>query len=206
MLLYGSTDSGHSYKIRSFLQLSETAHAYQWIDLNTPRSQRTADFRSASKFGEVPVLVDGDHVLCQSNAILMHLAQKTRRLCGAAGEWQTVVEWLFWEANRIGFSVPNLRYAMLWAPQPAEVLGYLRGRAKLDLQSLDDTLCTSEFLLPSGPTIADISCSAYLFWLHQCGFHESHYPHLQRWLADLRALPGWVHPDQALQATQALVA
>ncbi|MFZ6749200.1 glutathione S-transferase family protein [Undibacterium sp. Ren11W] len=200
MLLYGSTDSGHSYKIRSYLLLSACPHEYQWIDLAQPHDDRLPAFVAASKFGEVPVLVDRGRSMCQSNAILMYLAQHVGKLAGAETEWQNVLEWLSWETNRIGFSVPNLRYALRWGAQPAEVLHYLRQRVLADLASLDAALFNQDFLLPSGPSIADISCSAYLFWLDQIAIAESEYPHLQRWLARLRALPHWQHPDVAMLA------
>lgn len=82
MLLYGSTNSGHSYKIRSFLLLTATKHHYQWIDLSLARQQRPAAFIAASPFGEVPVLVDQGRALCQSNAILSYLAQQSGQFTG----------------------------------------------------------------------------------------------------------------------------
>ncbi|MFZ6657961.1 glutathione S-transferase family protein [Undibacterium sp. TJN19] len=201
MRLFGSTDSGHTFKVRSFFLLSELAHDYEWIDLALARNARLENFRSVSKFGEVPVLQDEGQVLCQSNAILIYLAQKSRQFCGANEmEWQAILEWLCWESNRIGFSVPNLRYALRWAPQPPEVLSFLRDRAINDLKVLDNTLANAEFLLPSGPSIADISCSGYLFWLSQTGIDAAEFLHIQRWLSSMSALPGWVHPDIALVA------
>lgn len=198
--LYGGTNSGHSFKVRSFLLLAGIPHAYRWIDLQAPRAARPAAFLAASKFGEVPVLVDGDIARCQSNAILAHLAQRHAQFDGAPGERSAVLEWLAWEANRIGFSVPNLRYALRWSPQPPAVLDYLRQRALADLAVLDQALAAGGFLLPSGPTIADLSCSAYLFWLADIGIDAHGYPNIARWLAALRALPGWTHPDSALPA------
>lgn len=198
LLLYGAAGSGHSYKVRSLLLLTATPHRYQPIALNTPRAERPADFVAASQFGEVPVLVDGGKAYCQSNAILVHLAQRIRAFSGAAAERSAILEWLFWETNRVGFSVPNLRFALRWAPQPAEVLAYLRERALTDLATLDKTLAHTEFLVPSGPTIADLACSAYLFWLPEAGLAEEDFPHVSRWLDSLRALPGWVHPDEAM--------
>ena len=200
MQLFGSTDSGHTFKIRTFLLLTGLAHDYEWIDLALARNARPENFRSISKFGEVPVLQDGPQVFCQSNAILIHLAQQSRRFCGTNDlEWQSILEWLCWESNRIGFSVPNLRYALRWAPQPPEVLTFLRSRAIDDLQVLDHILSGTEFLLHSGPSIADISCSGYLFWLPQAGIDIAEFPHVQRWLSAIATLPGWVHPDVALR-------
>jgi glutathione S-transferase len=201
LLLYGAAGSGHSYKVRSLLLLTATPHRYQPIALDTPRVERPADFVAASHFGEVPVLVDGGTAYCQSNAILLHLAQRTRAFCGAAAEGSAILEWLFWETNRIGFSVPNLRFAMRWAPQPGEVLTYLRARAIADLATLNETLASSEFLVPSGPSIADLACSAYLFWLPEAGLAAEDFPCVSRWLNALRALPGWVHPNEAMASS-----
>ncbi|WP_199189521.1 glutathione S-transferase family protein [Trinickia dabaoshanensis] len=198
MLLYGNSESGHSYKVRSFLLLANVEHEYRWIDLNTPRSKRPADFVAASKFGEVPVLVDEGRAMCQSNAILVYLAQKFGVFGGGSSQWQSVLEWLSWETNRIGFSVPNLRFSLRWDEQPPDVMSYLRGRAMADLRTLDQFLSSSEYLLQAGPTIADISCSAYLFWLSQAGIAEAEFPHVQRWLSSLSRLRGWQHPDEAL--------
>lgn len=205
-LLYGSTNSGHSYKVRLFLLLAGVAHRYVWVDLSTPRPQRPAAFRAASRFGEVPVWVDAEgHSLCQSNAILMHLAQQTGQLAGAPGQWPRVTEWLGWEANRIGLSLPNLRVSRQWAAQPPEVDAWLERRTLADLQVLEAALAAAAsadggpWLLPgNAPTIADISCAAYLFWLHQVGLAVPDYPAIARWLAALAALPGWQHPDTAL--------
>lgn len=200
MRLFGSANSGHSYKVRSFLLLNGIAHDYQCVDLGLAPTQRHADFAAASRYGEVPALVHAGQALCQSNAILIYLAQRHDAMRGALGEWQLVLEWLSWEANRIGFSVPNLRYNLSRATPTPAVIDYLRARALTDLAMLDQTLAGSTYLLASGPSIADLSCSAYLFWLHQVGIAEDDYPHVARWLACLRALPGWVHPDQAMRA------
>jgi glutathione S-transferase len=202
MHLFGSTDSGHSFKVKLYLQLTATTHSYEWVDLSAPRSSRPAHFRAASKFGEVPVLNDEGLSICQSNAILLYLAGKIGKFAGTHEEQPHVLEWLCWEANRIGFSVPNLRYALKWAKQPPEVLHYLHSRAVTDLDTLNGALETSEYLLPSGPTIADISCSAYLYWLEQAGMSSAEFPNINRWLNSLRQLPGWEHPDTALVPAQ----
>ena len=198
MIFYGGTNSGHSFKVLSFLLLTQQAHEFRCIDLAMPRNERGADFIKHSKFGEVPVLVDDGRALCQSNSILMYIAKKIGQLCGAPDEWTRVTEWLSWEANRVGFSVPNLRYALLWSEQRPDVLRYLRARVLADLATLDGVLATSQFLVPSGLTIADLSCAAYLYWLHQAGVSIDDYPHVRRWLSDMAQMDGWVHPDVAL--------
>ena len=200
MLLYGHEDSGHAYKVRLFLLMAQAAHEYQRIDLSQSRDERPSAFQAMSKFGEVPVLVDGEQVLCQSNAILMYLAQKTGQFGGAEGEWQAVVEWLCWETNRINFSLPNLRFAKRWVPQPEPVMAFLRQRALADLATLDAHLAQQAFLVPSGFSIADISCASYLHWADEAGLDLQPFPHVRRWLSDMGRLPLWQHPYPAQQA------
>jgi glutathione S-transferase len=141
----------------------------------------------------------GKRTLCQSKGILLHLASKTTSFSGTAAEQKHVTEWLFWETNRVGFSVPNLRHAIRWGKHPSDVLRYLRNRAVVDLETLNVALRTAAYLLPSGPTIADLSCAAYLFWLDQAEISVTEYPNIEGWLSRLSGLPGWQHPDIALQ-------
>ena len=171
LILYGARESGHSYKVRLALTLMHVPHEYRRIDLDLPRDQRGAEFLAVSRFGEVPVLVDRGQAYVQSNAILLHLAQRTLKFYGRdAVDHDQVREWLFWEANRIGISVPNLRFALRFVPDTKpEVLDWLRARALADLDRLSSEFADRKFLLGDIPTVADISCCGYLFWADQAG-------------------------------------
>jgi len=198
LVLYGNRGSGHSYKVKLALAVLGLAHEYRPVDLALKRDERPADFRAASRFGEVPVLLVDGVPLAQSNAILAYLARTTGRLGGSL-EPHRVDEWLFWEANRIGFSLPNLRFAKVFAPETSpEVVAWLAARVQADLDRLDDELGRHEFLLGSAPTIADIACCAYMFWPEQAGIDLAAWRNVSRWLAEIRATPGWAHPDRLL--------
>jgi glutathione S-transferase len=196
LILYGNRESGHSYKVRLMLTLTHTPHEYRPIDIQLPRDQRPAEFRQVSKYGEVPVLIDRGQTYVQSNAILLHLAQRTGKFYGRdAVDHDQVREWLFWEANRIGISVPNLRFALRWLPDTKpEVLDWLRARALADLDRMNSEFAERKFLLGERPTVADIACCGYLHWPDQAGIDLAAWPHVQRWLGDISALPGWKHP------------
>ena len=142
------------------------------------------------------MLVDRSQAYVQSNAILLHLAQRTLKFYGRdAVDHDQVREWLFWEANRIGISVPNLRFALRWLPDTKpEVLDWLRARAVADLDRMNSEFAAHKFLLGDIPTVADISCCGYLFWADQAGIDLARWPNVQRWLSDIGALPGWKQP------------
>jgi len=198
LLLYGNRESGHSYKVKLALALLAIEHEYRAVDLLLPRDQRPEDFRRVSRFGEVPVLLINGVPLAQSSAILRYLARETGRLT-LPGEPERVDEWLGWEANRIGFSLPNLRLAKRFATDtPKDVVAWLTARTHADLTRLDGELARRDFLLGAVPTIADIACCGYLFWPEQAGIDLAVWPHVGRWLDAIRALPGWDHPYRLL--------
>jgi glutathione S-transferase len=64
--------------------------------------QREAAFRAVNPFGRVPVLVDGDLMLAESQAILAYLGEKTGRLWPtSAAERADALKWLFYLSQHI---------------------------------------------------------------------------------------------------------
>jgi glutathione S-transferase len=198
-VLYGNRESGHSYKAKLAMALLGYPHEFRAVDLDLPHESRPADFRAVSLFGEVPVLVHQGGSIVQSNAILLHLARQTGRLGGELDP-ALLEQWLFWEANRIGISVPNLRHILRWRPETsAAVKQWLRERALDDLSRLDRELQGKRFILGSAATVVDVSCCAYLFWADQAGIELNAWPSVQAWLDRIRALPGWASPYDLLR-------
>lgn len=192
-VLYGHPDSGHSYKVRLALTLLGLEHEYRHVEVSAPREARRADWRAASRFGEIPVLEADGRPIVQSDAILLHLARATGRL-GWEVDPDRLIEWLFWEANRIGLSLPNLRLHLKWGPRAEPVEDWLRGRLKADLGRLDEELAGRPFLMGETVSAADIACCGYLFYTDQIALDLGPWPGVTAWLDRIRALPGWKHP------------
>lgn len=192
-ILYGNRESGHSYKVRQTLVLLGVAHEYHYVDLLPPRAERRADFVAVSPYGEVPIFIDEDGVLAQSNAILLHLVRKSGRLGGGA-DLDRTTQWLFWEANRIGFSLANLRFALRFAKEDPAVVAMLRWRTEADLDRLAQEFDRRPYLLGDAPGVADISCAGYLFFADQAEVDLGRWPSVGGWLDRLAATPGWAHP------------
>jgi glutathione S-transferase len=81
IILYGHPESGHTYKVALTLALAGIPHEYRWVDVFRALEQRSAEFQAASRYGEIPVLVDTIYQ-GQPNAILLHLAERHRTLGG----------------------------------------------------------------------------------------------------------------------------
>ena len=199
-VLYGDRESGHSYKVALALTLMGVPFEQRSVDLNLPREQRSADFRAASLFGEVPTLVDEDGLaVCQSNAILDHLARRHGTLDGATpAECVRVREWLFWEANRLAMSFPHLRYSRCFTPAGDVLEGWWISRMQADVDRLEAALRERDFLLGERLTIADVACCGYLFWTDQARVDLAPWPAIQAWLERLRSQPGWRAPYDLL--------
>lgn len=197
--LYGNRLSGHAYKVALFLVLTKTPYEYEEISLSTPRPDRPALFRQASRYNEVPALVMDGKAYVQSNAILLHLAQ-TLGLMDSGEHHAQIREWLMWEQSRLGSSLPNLRFEMKFKTDsdPA-VQAWLNSRLLNDLEILNTHLATtSGFMAGSTPTIADCAIAGYLYWLGDVDLDIADWPEVAAWLDRIRQLEGWQHPDELL--------
>ncbi len=201
-ILYCHHESGHSYKVALALSLIGVPFEQRPVDLNLSRETRRADFRDASLFGEVPVLVfDDGLVVCQSNAILDTLARRYGKLDGHTEREQVRVrEWLAWEANRIAMSFPHLRFSRRFTPAGPTLDAWFSERTQADFDRLNLALADNAYLVGDAPTIADISCCGYLYWADQADVDLSRWPAIVAWLARISAQPGWHSPYHLLQA------
>ena len=200
-ILYCHHESGHSYKVALALTLMDVPFEQRAVDLNLARAKRPEDFRRASMFGEVPALIDEDGLaVCQSNAILDHVARRYHALDGATPAAKTRVrEWLSWEANRIAMSLPHLRFSRRFTSAGEALESYWTGRMRSDLDRLDRALHESAFLVGETPTIADISCCGYLFWADQAEVDLAPWPAVGAWLERIRSQPRWRAPYDLLE-------
>ncbi|MEO6688405.1 MAG: glutathione S-transferase family protein [Dokdonella sp.] len=207
-ILYCNRESGHSYKIALALALMDVPTELRAVDLNLPREQRSADFRAASLFGEVPTFIDEDGLaVCQSNAILDHLARRYRKLDGATPAAQTRVrEWLAWEANRLAMSFPHLRYSRRFTRADRVLEAWWTARMHADFDCLDRHLREHAFIVGDAVSIADVSCCGYLFWTDQADVDLAPWPAIAAWLDRIRSQPGWRAPYDLLPASPPILA
>jgi len=202
MKLFGHPESGHAFKVRFFLRAAEIEHSYELVDIFAPLETRTESFRRHARFGEVPTLVDEGRAYVQSNSILVYLATKV-------GGWgaenvtsmQRCTEWLFWEANKIGMCLPQLRADKRLAGMQLEpdARRWLEARYQNDIGIMDHELADGRtYFLGDEPTIVDFALCGYLALVDEAQLRVP--PHVDSWLERLRAMPAWEHPYDMLSA------
>lgn len=113
MKLFGQPDSGHDFRVKVFLVKADIQHEYEEIDILSPRASHPICFTANAKFQEVPLLIDDGQPYVQSNAILLHHASKTGDWgAGNPAIFSRYKEWLFWESNKLGLYLPQLRASL----------------------------------------------------------------------------------------------
>ncbi|MCH1997925.1 glutathione binding-like protein, partial [Achromobacter xylosoxidans] len=132
--------------------------------------------------------------LAESQAILWYLGRGTPWLPEGRLAQAQVASWLSFEQTQHmhAFAQPRL-------------LIHLRGTARVDDPAMvewrragmraaawmEDHLAGRAFLVGEAPTIADIALYPYTSMAEQGGYDLSAFPHINAWLARMRALPGF---------------
>ncbi|SAL61334.1 glutathione S-transferase [Caballeronia arvi] len=195
MKLYYHPLSGHAHRARLFLSLLSIEHEEVFVDL-AAAAHKTPEYLKLNSFGQIPVLVDGDNVIADSNAILVYLAKKA-----GAAQWlpetpaqaAAVQRWLSVAAGQIAFGPGAARLITVFGAKfnADEVIA----RAHAVLKVIDVELANRKWIADSGsahPTIADIALYSYISSAPEGNVDLAAYANVNAWLARVEALPGFV--------------
>ena len=192
MKLYYHPLSGHSHRARLFLSLLGIEHQSIQVDL-AAAEHKSAEFLKLNRFGQVPVLVDGDTTIADSNAILVYVARKfgkTDWLPQTPALEAAVQRWLSVAAGEIAFGPAAARLITVFgAKYNAEEL---IARAHRILKLIDEELAGREFIAQPHPTVADAALYSYIARAPEGNVDLSFYPNVNAWLRRIEALPGFV--------------
>jgi glutathione S-transferase len=190
MILYDYVLSASCYKVRLMAALLGVRLETVAVDFHPGREHKGAAFRALNPAGTLPVLVDGDLVLTESTAMLVHLAQGT----GWLGQGARVQEWLALSA-RLGSSLGAARlHDMLTYPGDIDAL---RHQGRCALRQMEAHLVEVRFgggiwLAGDAPTIADIACFPNVALAGDGGVSVDDFPSVRLWSRAIRALPGFI--------------
>ena len=146
-------------KVALFLEEAELD--YEAVPVDTRKGEQFApDFAKLNPNNKVPVIVDGDATVFDSNAILLYLAEKTGRFLpgGTPAMRGELLSWLMFVATGIGPYSGQCVHFRHFAPEPKEyaVKRYLF-EAKRHFAILDVHLNGRDWMVGSEYSIVDMA-------------------------------------------------
>jgi glutathione S-transferase len=211
-VLHGSPHSLPTYRVALMLRLCRVGFSFRYVSFQR-KMHRTLEFRSLSRWGQVPVLEYDGRVLLQSPAILEYLSKTLRRFGGVdAEQCQQIREWLFWDADRLypplygWYGVELGRRGLLPLSFDPVVVAEFDRRGAAALDALDGHLAGRDFIVGDTPTIADVCCYADIAFAKLSDKDLSERPSVVAWAARIEALAGFAAPFDLLAMQDAEIA
>jgi glutathione S-transferase len=190
--LYDLEPSGNCYKVRLMCALLRVPLEVVPVDF-LAGAHKQSPLIDLNPFGEIPIFVDGDVVLRDSQAILVYLA----RNWGGEGWLSTepapmadVMQWLTVAENEIARGPGDARLHDKFGVK-LDVRA-AREKAARILGLMEAHLARQQWLALDRPTIADIACMPYVALSHEGGISLEPYPAVKAWVERVKALPGFI--------------
>lgn len=193
MIKFYFNASPNPTKVALFLE--ETGLAYEPVPVDTRKGEQFAPgFVAINPNSKVPVIVDGDQPIFDSNAILLYLADKTGQFAPAPGDAQRgeLLSWLMFVATGLG---PYSGQAVHFRHFAGDGQDYARKRydfeAHRHFRILDERLATHKHLLGEDYSIVDM---AFWGWARMAIFilgndAREQYPNVTRLVDAVSARP-----------------
>lgn len=195
--LYDYVLSGSCYKVRLLLSMLDAEHETIPVDYYPGGEHKTPEFLAINPLGQIPVLRDGDLTLRDAQAILVYLAAKY----DAGRNWYPedaesqgqIAMWLSFAGGEIMNSSAARLHDMLFYDFDIDKV---RKAARAAFRVLDDHLTDreiggAEWIVGTGPTIADIACFPYVALSGDGGISLDDYHAIRRWVARFKKIPGF---------------
>lgn len=200
MRLYTHPLSGNSYKAE--LLLSHLGVSCEKVVVDIFKGEhKTEEFKKLNPNCKIPVLVDGDFVMWESNALLFYIARKfapTPYLPEDPDRFGMVAQWVLFGKTSID---PALALARFWTKfLPADqvnpdALAQKRREGESVLGIMNKCLPECGEFLAGGYTIADMACYPYIALAGEGGVDVSEYPEVSEWLKKVESQPGFIAMD-----------
>ncbi len=198
--LYGHArrTAANILKIRAALSEASAGYEYVVVDL-AHGEQKTPGYLALNPHGKVPVLVDDDFVLPESDAILWYVAEKypNAGLLPADGRGRArVLEWCDFASS--GLYVWSYEHFIHTShAEPADRSAWVAGRARASLDRalavLEQRLAGRAFVASESLSIADSGVAAVSLMLETRSQVElGTYPNIAAHYRSITARPAWI--------------
>jgi glutathione S-transferase len=175
------------------LSLLGVDHDVEIVDLQSG-AHKQPDYLKISPLGQVPTLVDGDVALRDSTSILTYIALKH----DPARTWlpedpalaAKVQEWLATSVKEVFEGPCGARISKFFGV-PINYDGAVEKTHTLMKTLFEPHLSENDWLVGTGPTIADVANYGYIAAVEEAGVPLTDYPKVRAWLARTEALDGF---------------
>jgi GSH-dependent disulfide-bond oxidoreductase len=188
--------SGAPNPMKVALFLEETGIAYEPVPIDTRKGdQHEAAFKAINPNSKVPVIVDGDATVFDSNAILLYLAEKTGKFLPPASDANRgqLLSWLMFVATGVG---PFSGQSVHFNHHAPEKVAYAIDRYTFEVQRhygvLNDHLAGKNYMVGDTYSIIDMDVWG---WARMAPFVTadenvwSAFPNLKRLVDEIEAKP-----------------
>ncbi|HEY6724463.1 MAG TPA: glutathione S-transferase [Polyangiaceae bacterium] len=196
--LYRHPLSGHCHRVELLLSLAALPCELVSVDL-AAGAHKHPSFLEQNGFGQIPVLVHGDAVLPDSNAILLYLAETfpsaAEYLPRTPKQRAALQRWLSVAAGQLAQGPAAARLVRVFGSKLDHAEAVANARALFAV--FERELSQRDFFVGDAPTLADFSLYAYTAHAPEGGVSLEPYPHVRAWLARLEGLPRFVRMQRA---------
>lgn len=159
----------------------------------------TPEFFALNPNRRVPVLIEGDFVLWESNSIMRYLAGKNDpdgKLRPADPQIRASAQrWMDWQLSKLGTEFTGLFHGLArTAPEKRDPAAIAKSRdlTEANLEILDTQLGKTEYIASDAFSYGDIPVGIYAYrWYLFEGIERKPLPNLERWYAALQERPGY---------------
>jgi glutathione S-transferase len=159
---------------------------------------RSPEYLRIEPSGKIPVLVDGDLVLSESNAILVYLSEAH----GGFRLWSRdprrraeIARWLFWEASAwqpvLIAILADVVAARLFGRQPVGPVRWGDAPFRAAAATLERALAAHRFVAGDELTLADLAVAGMMTYARAARFPVDDWPATAAWYARIEALEAW---------------
>lgn len=198
--LYDLIESQNGYKVR--LALSNLKIDYELIPVDLMKGEHKKEwFLSLNPNGQIPVLLDDDFPVWESNAILLYLGRKfapNSLIPQDVKKLGIMLEWIMFEATKLQPYLQLSRFMTTVGPRfipnykiDEAKLKDARDKSNFYLKILDNHLSKNNFIA-SDYSMADISCYGQIYPSSEGGIDMSVFKNIKNWQKKVESQPGYV--------------
>lgn len=189
--------SPQSRSVRPRWMLEELGVPYELkvLDLQA-QDQKKPEYLKLNPNGSVPTLVDGDLVIWESAAIVMHLADSDpqKRFAPAVGtpERARYYQWVQYAMNGLEPPAVTIFMHTMMKPEAERIPALLPDAQRIltaAVKVVDDALVGRDYLLGAQFTAADVMVGSTIQWAQMMGLVGADRPNVAAYLARLSERP-----------------